>query len=266
MEVETLELIIKVVYMICFFVIGTLFGSFLTLATYRIPRKQDIMIKRSYCPNCNHNLGFFDLIPVLSYLFLGGKCRYCKQKISIRYLLFEIANGVFFLVTYLLLDISWILLATLVIYIALFLVIGTSVMKRKMELEDNMSSSNKKGVFNVELLVAVFAFIIYYVATIYTTRNYEDTLRLTRLRSGAMNVAINVLEENKGKNFEDVQNVYNEAVNIDNYTYSYNLVAEEYEDVTSINRMDIKKLRVDVSYKYGTKPYTLTFETIMYEE
>ena len=57
MEVEQF---IDVIYMICFFIIGTLFGSFFTLATYRLPRKQDIMVKRSYCPNCNHNLGFFD--------------------------------------------------------------------------------------------------------------------------------------------------------------------------------------------------------------
>ena len=72
-----IEQFVNIVYMVCFFIIGTLFGSFFTLATYRIPRKQDIMIKRSYCPNCKHELGFFDLIPILSYLFLGGKCKYC---------------------------------------------------------------------------------------------------------------------------------------------------------------------------------------------
>jgi len=80
------------------FIIGTFFGSFFTLAVYRIPRKEDILIKHSYCPNCNHKLGFFDLFPILSYVLLGAKCRYCKQKIRPRYLILEILSGLAFLV------------------------------------------------------------------------------------------------------------------------------------------------------------------------
>ena len=75
---------------------GTMFGSFYTLAVYRIPKNIDIVKKHSYCPNCNHKLGIFDLIPILSYIFLGGKCRYCKQKIRLRYLILEILSGVSF--------------------------------------------------------------------------------------------------------------------------------------------------------------------------
>ncbi len=78
------------------FMIGTLFGSFYTLAVYRIPKRQDIIHTHSYCPNCNHKLGFLDLIPILSYLFLKGKCRYCKQKIRPRYLILEILSGILF--------------------------------------------------------------------------------------------------------------------------------------------------------------------------
>ena len=76
---------------------GTVFGSFFTLAVYRIPKHEDITHVRSYCPNCNHKLGNLDLIPVLSYLFLGGKCRYCKIKIRSRYILLEIFSGLVFL-------------------------------------------------------------------------------------------------------------------------------------------------------------------------
>lgn len=79
------------------FIIGTLFGSFFTLAVYRIPIKQSIMYGRSYCPKCNHKLGFLDLIPVLSYIFLGGKCRYCKEKIRPRYIALEVLSGIAFL-------------------------------------------------------------------------------------------------------------------------------------------------------------------------
>ena len=79
------------------FIIGTLFGSFFTLAVYRIPIKQSIMHGRSYCPNCNHRLEFLDLIPVLSYIFLGAKCRYCKEKIRARYIALELLSGMAFL-------------------------------------------------------------------------------------------------------------------------------------------------------------------------
>lgn len=78
------------------FCIGALTGSFFTLAIYRIPLKKDITHERSFCPNCNHKLSFFDLIPILSYIFLGGKCRYCKQKIRPRYLFIEILSGLVF--------------------------------------------------------------------------------------------------------------------------------------------------------------------------
>ena len=78
------------------FCIGALFGSFFTLAVYRIPLRQDITHTRSYCPNCNHKLTFLDMIPIVSYTLLGGRCRYCKEKIRARYILLEILSGIVF--------------------------------------------------------------------------------------------------------------------------------------------------------------------------
>lgn len=78
------------------FIMGTLFGSFYTLAVYRIPKGIDIVKTHSFCPNCGHKLGFFELIPVWSYLFLGGKCKKCKQKIRPRYFILEILSGLVF--------------------------------------------------------------------------------------------------------------------------------------------------------------------------
>ncbi len=96
---------------------GTVFGSFFTLAVHRIPKHQDITHERSYCPKCNHKLQFLDLIPVFSYIFLGGKCRYCKEKIRPRYLILELCSGAVFLLlaaqhlisykTFLFEDLSW---------------------------------------------------------------------------------------------------------------------------------------------------------------
>ena len=85
-----------IIFYIAIFIIGTVFGSFYTLAVYRIPKRQDITHTHSYCPKCEHKLGFLDLIPVWSYIFLGGKCRYCKQKIRPRYLILEALSGLFF--------------------------------------------------------------------------------------------------------------------------------------------------------------------------
>jgi leader peptidase (prepilin peptidase)/N-methyltransferase len=87
----------KIVLYIYIYIIGVVLGSFFTLAIHRIPRKQDITHTRSYCPNCNHRLNFLDLIPVLSYIFLGGKCRYCHEKIRPRYLIIEVLSGIAFL-------------------------------------------------------------------------------------------------------------------------------------------------------------------------
>jgi len=88
---------VNAIFYILIFIIGTVFGSFFTLAVYRLPLHQDITHERSYCPKCNHKLSFWDMIPILSYVFLGGKCKYCKSKIRIRYLLLEIFTGMVFL-------------------------------------------------------------------------------------------------------------------------------------------------------------------------
>ena len=88
--------IMNVFLYIIIFIMGTLFGSFYTLAVYRIPKKIDIIYTHSFCPNCGHKLGFWELIPVWSYLILGGKCKQCKQKIRPRYFILEILSGLSF--------------------------------------------------------------------------------------------------------------------------------------------------------------------------
>ncbi|WP_315078208.1 prepilin peptidase [uncultured Clostridium sp.] len=81
-------------------IIGLVIGSFLNVCIYRIPLEQSISYPPSHCGSCNHKLKPMDLIPVLSYLFLKGKCRYCKEKISIRYPLIEILNSILYIVIF----------------------------------------------------------------------------------------------------------------------------------------------------------------------
>ena len=87
----------NIILYITIFLIGCMFGSFYTLAVWRIPRRENITHKHSYCPNCNHKLSFFELIPILSYIFLRGKCKHCNKKIRIRYLILELMSGIVFL-------------------------------------------------------------------------------------------------------------------------------------------------------------------------
>ncbi|PKM50794.1 MAG: prepilin peptidase [Firmicutes bacterium HGW-Firmicutes-7] len=79
-------------YLIIVF-LGILIGSFLNVCIYRIPRKEDIVYTPSHCFNCSHKLAWYDLIPVVTYVFLRGKCRYCQTNISIQYPIIELSNG-----------------------------------------------------------------------------------------------------------------------------------------------------------------------------
>ena len=96
----------EIYFYLIIFIMGSLFGSFYTLAVYRIPKRQDITHTHSYCPNCNHKLKFLDLIPIFSYIFLLGKCRYCKQKIRPKYFIIEILSGFIFVIIAYLMNIN----------------------------------------------------------------------------------------------------------------------------------------------------------------
>lgn len=84
----------------CIFYLGACFGSFLTMASYRVPKGEDIIFKRSYCPKCKKELKVSSLFPIFSWIFQGGKCSNCDCKISIRYPLIELTTAIGFLLTY----------------------------------------------------------------------------------------------------------------------------------------------------------------------
>ena len=82
-------------------IIGLCIGSFLNVCIYRIPREESIAFPPSHCTSCGYELKAVDLIPIISYLFLKGKCRKCGEKISIKYPLVELLNGVLYLLIFL---------------------------------------------------------------------------------------------------------------------------------------------------------------------
>ena len=78
------------------FVLGSVLGSFLNCMAWRTAHHENVFKGRSHCTGCGHTLSFFDLIPIASWIFCGGKCRYCKEKISVRYLITEVFLGAMF--------------------------------------------------------------------------------------------------------------------------------------------------------------------------
>lgn len=88
------------------FIYGLLMGSFYNVVGLRLPGKESIIKPGSHCPNCKHNLNWYELVPVISYIFLKGRCLECKEKISNMYPMMELLTGLLFLFSYLLFGIS----------------------------------------------------------------------------------------------------------------------------------------------------------------
>lgn len=86
------------------FVLGAIFGSFLSAMVYRVRLEESFVKGRSRCPSCNHTLAVLDLFPIVSWLLLGGKCRYCQKGISWHYPLTEVCLGLAFVIAYLAAD------------------------------------------------------------------------------------------------------------------------------------------------------------------
>ncbi len=85
---------------ILFFIFGLIIGSFLNCVIYRISKEESFLKGSSYCPKCRHKLNFLDLFPVISFVFLSGRCRYCKELISWQYPLVELMTGFLFSFVY----------------------------------------------------------------------------------------------------------------------------------------------------------------------
>ena len=81
---------------------GIIIGSFLNVLIFRIPKEEEFVKTPSHCMSCGHRLAWYDLIPLFSWLTLGGKCRYCRTKLSKQYPLVELFNGILWFAVFLL--------------------------------------------------------------------------------------------------------------------------------------------------------------------
>ena len=112
----------KIVYMICFFLLGSALGSFYNVLGLRIVKHESIIRPRSHCEKCGHELKWYELIPILSFIFLKGRCKNCKTKLSWLYLFSEVFCGLLFLISYYSFGFSYNLLIALIISSLLIIV------------------------------------------------------------------------------------------------------------------------------------------------
>ena len=97
----TEECIYGIILYVVIFLFGIVIGSFLNVCILRIPLKESIAKDRSHCMSCGYQLAWYDLVPLFSYIFLGGRCRKCKTHISLQYPLVEGLNGVLYVLIFL---------------------------------------------------------------------------------------------------------------------------------------------------------------------
>lgn len=118
------------VYFLIFFIFGASLGSFFNVVIDRLPQGGSLLFPSSHCPECNRSLAKKDMFPVLSYLLLKGRCRYCGSSIPIRILYVELGTGLLFALLYLYYGLTWELALTIV-YSGIFIVLSVVDLEQK---------------------------------------------------------------------------------------------------------------------------------------
>lgn len=144
-------------FIIAFFILGTILGSFYMVVAERIPRGESIVTPPSHCDKCNHRLSPLELIPIFSYIFQGGKCKNCKTKLSIFYPLYEITSGILFSLAYISYGFTPKLIIALT-FISLLLIIVLS------DIEYMIISDGVLIFFIIALMIEIF--VIYNLRTL----------------------------------------------------------------------------------------------------
>jgi len=105
---------LEIIFVVIFFLLGISVGSFLNVVADRVPSGKSLIRPPSHCFSCGHALEPRDLVPVISYLVLRGRCRYCGQTIPMRSMLVELASGLLFLLAITVFGLTWQTLVTIV--------------------------------------------------------------------------------------------------------------------------------------------------------
>ncbi len=146
------------VYITIIFIFGLIIGSFLNVVGFRLPNNMSIINPPSHCPKCNNKIKWYDLIPVLSFIILGGKCRKCKFNISIIYPIFELVTGVLFVYSYLLFGLTLEFLISIIFISSLISITISDI--RYMEIPDQIF------VFSIPIIILIKIIILFNIHNI----------------------------------------------------------------------------------------------------
>ena len=105
------------------FIFGLCFGSFANVCIYRLPKNKQVLTNRSFCPKCKKKIKWFDNIPLVSFLFLNGKCRSCKKKIPLQYFIIEFLTGLTFLLIFLSFDNYYSIILLMVLFLIYLMIL-----------------------------------------------------------------------------------------------------------------------------------------------
>ena len=117
----------EIFYIILFFIFGCVFGSFYNVVAFRLSNNESLIRPRSHCPKCMHELSWYELIPVISFVIQKGRCRCCKEKISIFYPLMELFCGILFAISYYSFGFSYELLMALALSSMFIIIVVTDL-------------------------------------------------------------------------------------------------------------------------------------------
>ncbi len=136
------------------FIFGAIIGSFLNVCVYRIPRGRSIVRPHSYCPECRSPINWYDNIPIISYLTLQAKCRYCGKRIPVRYFLVELLSALMTMALYFYFSLSAAFFAYLIFTYILIIIVFVDI--ERQEVPDVLSIP---GIFLGMILVTAAAVI-----------------------------------------------------------------------------------------------------------
>ena len=122
-----MPVVVNIIYAVFAFIFGSIIGSFLNVVILRTPLKQSIITEPSHCFSCGHRLAWYDMFPIFSWLFLRGKCRYCKAKISPRYMIVEAVTAVSYCLAYLVFGFKWELAFSVILFAVLVVLSGIDI-------------------------------------------------------------------------------------------------------------------------------------------
>ena len=117
----------ETLYLIIFFIFGSVMGSFYHVLATRLSKGLSIITPASHCEKCNHKLKWYELIPIISYIIQGGKCRSCKKKMGLSYLLIEFCTGILFAVCFHAFDFTLELIIALIFVSSLIIIIISDI-------------------------------------------------------------------------------------------------------------------------------------------